>query len=165
MKSNIFILCLIDELGINLATEVANKLGLNFYNLSEAVTTPKPASHADLNKLIKNSNITKICSEQLNIVGLLNNSVFYCNNFSLLSQNYLQQLKQTCAVVYAEVDKSTYLENEWQQNLNKASKFKADVKVFETRNKAYTNCADVVIGVGDDVSPAAYKLIKKLEKL
>ena len=63
------------------------------------------------------------------------------------------------------VDKTAYLENEWQQNLSNASKFKVNLKVFETREKAYISCAEVVIKADSSIKVTASKLIKKLEKL
>ena len=165
MKSNIFILCLVDELGINLAREVASMVGFNFYNLSEAVVLPKINCALDLNKLAKNYNLNKISSEQLNIISELNNAVFYSNNFNLLSVEFLPRIKQTCAVVYVRVDKNTYLEHAWQQNINSPSKFKVDSKVFETRDKAYISCAEVLLNYNNNLTKAASTLIKKLEKL
>ncbi len=165
LKSNIFIACLINDYGITLAKEVASKVGYNFYNLSGAINLPQINLKSDLNKLVRNSNLIKISNEQLKIVGELKNTIFYSDNFNLFSQNNLSKLKQTCIVVYVQVDKNAYLEHEWQKNINTSSKFKVDIKVFETRDKAYISCAEVVIKGEENLASTASKLIKKLEKV
>ena len=165
MKSNIFIISLIDSYGINLAREVSMRVNFSFYNLSEALSLPKINCKTDLNKLAQNCNLIKISNEQLQIINSLSEAVFYSNNFNLLSQNFLEKLKLTCAVVYVKHTKSDYLESEWQQNINTATKFKANLQVFETRDKAYISCAEVVINGEENIKATASKLIKKLEKL
>ena len=165
MKTNALIMCLVNELAINVAKEFCNNASYNFYDLTEVFNNIEINSKTDLNKVAQNLNSGKISSEQLNIILGENNAAFVSNNFALLSENNLNKLKNNCAVVYIKVDKSDYLEYIWRDNLNSASKFKVDAKVFEFREKAYINCADVVLDGTKPVKTMVKKLIKSLENL
>ncbi len=165
MKKNALIMCLVNELAVNVATEVCKKGNFNFYDLSQVFNNIEINFKSDLNKVAQNLNSVKISSEQLNIISNENNSIFVSNNFALLSESNLTQLKKNCVVVFIKVNKSDYLEYIWRNNLNSSSKFKVDAKVFDFREKAYINCADIVLDGSKNAKTMVNKLIKSLENL
>lgn len=165
MKKNALIMCIVNELAVNVAQELCKNVNYNFYDLSQVFNNFEINSKTDLNKVAQNLNSAKISSEQLNIILGENNSIFVSNNFALLSENNLKQLKSNCTVVFIKVDKNDYLEYIWRENLNSVSKFKVDAKVFDFREKAYINCADIVLDGTKSVKTMVNKLIKSLESL
>ncbi len=165
MKKNIILLCLIDDLARKLAQEVSSEFNISFFDLTKTFKENKINSKADLNKSIKDSFVAKISTDQLNVMKAVKNAIFVSNNFNLLSEKFLDDLKSLCIVVYMKVNKEDYLEYKWTENINKKEKFKVETKVFDFRQLAYSSCVDIVLDASKNIKTLSRKLIKYMESL
>jgi len=162
---NIIIMCLINSLAQQVAKELCAEINYNYIDLTEILEEIQINSKTELNIVAQNLEFAKMSSEQLKIISNAKQTVFVCNNFNLLSEKFLNSLKEVCTTIYIEVDKNEYLEYRWKNNLDKPSKFKVETSVFEFRQKAYISCVDECIKFNGNIKALSKKLIKKLENL
>ena len=162
---NIIIFCLINSLASSVARDLCEQIDYNYIDLSKTFEEKEINSKTDLNIVAENSDSAKISIEQLKIISRVKNTVFVSNNFNLLSEKFLNNLKGECSVVYIAVNKIDYLEHKWNENLTQPTKFKVDDIVFEMRQKAYISCVDICLSGSTNAKTLSKKLIKKLESL